>query len=352
MKTIRALIGMLLLISVLFVGCGGKNVPDDAKNLDGNDEDSLTIEDYYPFKENMKMDYQGVGNEFAEKRVFFEFIGENRGQIKVYNPGTVVVSVLEYKDGELREIFSQGEFYHIENMLNINNGDSNIILKEPLKIGTSWDTFGGYKRSITGIDVDIETPYGNFKALEVTTELGEGRNQADYYVKGIGHVASIYRDGEFEVKSLLERLEYEPDRVNIGFYYPMYEDIKVAYIEKSIEFNTNDSIEKILEENLKKSGRDDLLASIPENVKINSILLDRGNQMVRVDFSNELITEMNVGSAMESTILKSIVNTLGNYYNVEKVYISTEGKPYTSGHISIDKDEYFTVDYSEIENIN
>lgn len=323
---------------------------EDNKNTEElPDEKLATIADYYPFNENIKMEYEGIGNEFAEQTTFIEFIEDNRAQLKIFNPGTVVVKVIENKDGELREVFREGEFYHIENMIDTTNENNNIILKEPLKVGTSWNIEEGYKRSITGIDVDIETPYKKLKALEVTTELGDGKKQFDYYVKDIGHVASIYRDGEFEVKTLLEELERESYETEIRFYYPMYEDIKTAYVERDIEFNTNDQIESILEKNLQNTNTDKLIAPISKNTRINSIKLDRGNKIVRVDFSKELLTEMNAGSALEIEILKSIVNTLGNYYGVDKVYISTDSKPYGSGHFELGEDEFFTVDYENIE---
>lgn len=103
-----------------------------------------------------------------------------------------------------------------------------------------------------------------------------------------------------------------------------------------------------MEFNLKNPKSDKLIPSISENTKIKSVKLDRGNRIVRVDFSKELLTELNAGSAMEMEMIKSIVNTLGNYYGVEKVYISTEGTPYSSGHFAIREDEYFTVDETNI----
>ena len=233
-------------------------------------------------------------------------------------------------------------------MLDTNSENSNVLLKEPLKKGTSWSISGGHKRSITGVDVDLETPYKKFKALEVTTELEEGRKQYDYYVKGIGHVASIYQDGNFEVKALLEEIENESYEFETKFYYPLYSDIETVYLDRDIEFSTNGNIEKILESNLKNPQTDKLIPAISEKTKINSIKLDRGNRIVRVDFSNELLTYTSTGSSMEMQILKSIVNTLGNYYGVEKVYISTDGTPYSSGHFSIEEDEYFTVDEEDI----
>ena len=84
------------------------------------------------------MDYEGIGNEYAEQKTFIEFVEGNRAQMKIMNPGTVFVKVMEYKDGALTEVFAEGEFYHIENMLNANTNSSNTILKEPLQVGNTW----------------------------------------------------------------------------------------------------------------------------------------------------------------------------------------------------------------------
>lgn len=354
MRKYIKLITILLAINIMVTGCTStqgpkeQNTSDEGINIEKPKEETISIGDYFPFVENAKMEYEGIGNEFAEQTTFFEFIDDNRAQLKIFNPGTVAVKIIEYKDGELREIFTEGEFYHIENMLGTEGEAQNILLKEPLKAGTSWNISGGYKRTISGIDVSIETPYKNFKALEVTTEFGDGKIQLDYYVKNIGHVASIYKDGEFEVKTLLEEIEREPYETEVVFYYPLYTDTKVAYLDRDIKFDTNGSIERILENNLKNPPSDKLLPVISKNTKIISLELNRGNGIVKVDFSKELISEMNAGSGLENSILKSIVNTLGNFYGVEKVFISVEGKPYSSGHFAIEEDEYFTVDESDL----
>ncbi|NLW23253.1 MAG: GerMN domain-containing protein [Tissierellia bacterium] len=353
MKKRLIYISLLLVISLIFTACKVTNDPRDEEGDTNKEEltEEITLKSYYPFKENMKKRYEGVGNEFAEQTTFIEFVDGDRAQIKTFNPGTVIVEVIEYKDGVIKEIFREGEFYHIENMLDSNNESNNIILKEPLEVGTSWTTMNGFKKSITGIDVEVETPYKRFKALEVTTEFGEGRKQLDYYVKDIGHVASIYRDGEFEVKRLLRELEMEPYQMEINFYYPFSNDIKTGYIAKNIVFNTNDSIEKIMEYNLKNPEDDRLIPVISKDTNINSIELDRGNGIVRVDFSKELLKYTATGSSMEKEILRSIVNTFGSFYGVDRVYISTDGNPYSSGHFSIDEYGFFTVDYEGVEKI-
>ena len=80
------------------------------------------------------------------------------------------------------------------------------------------------------------------------------------------------------------------------------------------------------------------------NVKIKSLYLNKDNT-VYVDFTKELVSEMNAGSGYEGMILQCITNTLGAYYGVDKVYITIEGSPYSSGHIMMKKGEAFTVDY-------
>ena len=348
MKRCLLLISILLAIVIVFTACTsmGKmgdniSVKDDNQYLD---EKTISIRDYYPFRENTIMRYEGIGNEFAQKEIIFEFIEGDKAQIKIFNPGTTTVNILEYNGGELINTFSESEFYHIESMLDMDRENNEVILKEPLEVGTIWNIPGGYKRSITGVDVDIETPYGKFKALEIVTEFEGDRKEYDYYVKGIGPVASIYNDGNFETMSLLKEIENMPYNMEIRFYYPLYSSIATAYVDEEIQFSTNESIENILEYKFKNPPSDGLIPPISQNTRINSIELDRGNRTVRIDFSNELLKDMNVGSSLEAEMLKSIANTLGNYYRVEKVYISTEGIPYNSGHFSIKKDEYFTVD--------
>ena len=65
--------------------------------------------------------------------------------------------------------------------------------------------------------------------------------------------------------------------------------------------------------------------------------------MAYIDFSKVLLSEMNTGSGYESLILQSITNTVGTYYGVNKVYITIENKPYSSGHIEMKKGQFFTV---------
>ena len=84
---------------------------------------------------------------------------------------------------------------------------------------------------------------------------------------------------------------------------------------------------------------------------INSIKLDKNSWTLRVDFSEELISKSNFGSALETEVLKSIVNTLGKFYDVENVFITVEDKPYESGHYLLREGESFKVNMENIEEV-
>lgn len=361
MKKIIITILLLSLAISLLAGCSQVSKQESNGNSDKevekNEEEEEVIEvpsrilDYFPFKENTIYSYEGVGNEYAEKKAYFEYIDDNRAQIKTINPGAESVSVLEYEDGELREIFSKGEVSYIENLIdNIGEPkDYQVLLKEPLKVGSTWELKDGLKRTITGSNIEIDTPLDKFKALEVTTELGRDKKQLDYYVSGIGLVATIYKDEDSLVKSLLKDVvENSGLNQEIKFYYPSAKDLNTVYTNVDIQFKTNDKIEGIFERNLSNPPSDAVTSPISPNTHINSIKLDMKKGIVRVDFTKEFIEEMNGGSAFETMILNSIINTLGDYYGVDKVYISTDGVPYSSGHYAIKEDEYFTTDYTEV----
>lgn len=341
---------IILLFLALTVGCKptvGREMLNSPKLLE--EEKQLSVSSYYPFTQNTVFEYAGFGNEYAEQIIYFEFIKDNRAQIKIMNPGTNMVKVVENKDGVLNEVFLEGEFYHIENMLNTKGENNNVLLKEPLEIGNSWSTPEGYKREITGLDIEVETPYKTYKALEVTTSFGDGRVQKNYYAKNIGFIGSIYKDGDYEVKTLLKAVKSQPLTMDIIAYYPLYSDIKTVYVNRKINFSTNESMEKLLEDILKNPSNNKLLPVIPPKTVINSIHLDRGSWTLKVDFSKELLTDMNAGSSMENEMLKSIINTLGKFYDTDMVYITVEGRPYESGHIELREGENFQVDVEGIQ---
>jgi hypothetical protein len=307
----------------------------------------LTIADYFPFKEDAEYVYEGEGNEYASYVVYTDYVKEDSIQLRKSDSGAEVVTVLKYEKGELTKVLSREEAYYRENFIGKTEGEAEILLKEPLKQGTEWTIQGNHKRYISNVGVDITTPSGDYEALEVTTDE-EGGEKVDYYAPGVGLVKTIYSGKDYQVTSTLSKINANtPFKQTISIYYPTVEEV-IRVENKELSFNTNDITRIKLEEAVKNITKEDDRPLISTNTRINSLYLSKDN-VVNVDFSRELITEMNAGAGYEALILQSIANTLGDYYGVNEVYITIDGNPYESGHILLKKGETFKVNYDKVK---
>ena len=345
MKKLLLIISILLSL-MLLSSCAKKNVqPSEGNQSPPPEKLEHTIKDYYVYKENTKYVYEGQGNEYASYTVFIDYKSGNRVQLRSNNGGTEMVKVLENQDGELRILLSRGESYYRENLTQVTNGNMEILLKEPLLVGTNWTLSDSRKRFISNLEVNLTTPLGSYKTLEVTTEGKEGKT-LDYYAPNIGLVKSVFTANGVEVSSTLTRLETNvPLTQTVRFYFPNGNVDKLYFVNKQLSFNTNDITKIIFENAFKDLPKGDLVKVLGPNVKIKSLYLNKDNR-VYIDFTKEFLSEMNAGSSYESLILQSITNTIGTYYGVDKVYLTIEDNPYVSGHIEMKKGEFFTVNLS------
>ena len=306
---------------------------------------SLEIEDYYPVKENTRYVYEGTGNEYASYNVMVDYVNESKVQQRIDNGGTVMANIVKIADGKLTRSYSRGEAYYRENLLESESEEKEILLMEPLKEGTNWELKDSRIRTITNTAADVSTPSGNYKAIEVTTKGPHGQTM-DYYVKDIGLVKTTSISEGMEVSSSLSKMEENAPFVQtISFFYPNINDDRLYYRNKEISFHTNDITKNIVEKAYKENVPDptNLNSVFTKNTKINSLYLNKDGNLY-LDLNQAFLTEMNAGSGIEAMILQSVVNTFGHYYGVEKVYLTIENEPYSSGHITMNKGEFFQVE--------
>lgn len=359
---ILSLTGAILLVAVLF-GCEQNNSNNstdnnsNSQNTNSNDSStnnnsieqkkestpqSLEIEDYYPISENTRYVYEGTGNEYASYDVYIDYTSKDRVQQRIDNGGTVMANVLELKNGKISKVYSRGEAYYRENLLKSKGNEEEILLMEPIVKGTTWTLKDSRVRTITNTSVDITTPAGSFKAIEVTTKSPYDQT-IDYYAKNVGLVKSVFISGENEISSSLSKMEKNVPFIQlVNFYYPNIDDEKIYYKSKEVHFHTNDITKKVLETSYKESINNHLGKVLSTNTKINSLYLNK-DMNVYLDVNQAFLTEMNAGALFEAMILQSIANTFGQYYNAQNVYLTIDNKPYESGHIYMKKGEYLKV---------
>lgn len=363
MKKLIAFFAVVILIGNL-VGCSINNGNNSAENNTSKKPNSTinnksnsnenkepkttteTIKDYYPMKKNTRYIYEGVGNEFASYDVYNDYISGEKIQQRISNGGTTMAIVLELSGGNLSKVYSRGEVYYRENLLKAIGDEKEILLKEPLEKGTTWTLKDGRVRTVSNTAVDITTPMGNYKAVEVTTK-SVNDNTIDYYVKNVGLVKSVFVSGETEVSSTLTKIEENVPLIqNINFFYPNIDDGKIYYKSKAINFYTNEITREVFEKAYKEPINNQLGAVFSKNTEINSLYLNQDGN-VYLDLNQAFIDEMSAGAGYEAMILQSVVNTIGQYYQSEKVFLTIDNKPFESGHIKMNKGDYFKVQAQE-----
>ncbi len=347
----KKLVIILFILSFL-ASCGVEAPPPEVPPVDDNNdnEPTMTIENYYPFLPNTYLKYEGIGMEFSERETYFDYIDNGRAQIRNHSSGTTMVQILEYKEGALKLLLSRGEAYNLLDYTNTDFvEDREILLMEPIDIGTSWELPDGRTREITGMDVSIETPSGNYEALEVTTEGYEDTQTKTYYVEGLGMVLSVFQTGEDEVITTLEDIDEEKDvTYKLRCYYPDFGNEQVVYKDFDIPFQTNDKIEPTYTEHLQDPPNESVNSVFSENVTVQSFSYNPQEELVVIDLSDNFVNEMNAGAGFESLIIQSVVNTVGFNFGVEKVVITLDGKLYSSGHFQLEEGDHFQVHYENV----
>ena len=310
----------------------------------------LTVFDYYPLQADTESIYEGSGNEYAAYVQYIDYIdaANNKIQTRTNNGGTETVRVIEIKDGKISIVYIENESYIRENYMEKDTtGEAEVLLMEPLVVGTKWTLPDGSERYISETDVAIETPFGSYTALEVTTE-SSGSISKDYYAAGVGLVKSVFGEGADEISSSLSAVNQDKPFTQMIDVFFSDADEKIYVENRTLTFYTGDDAIKVLQDTLRqKSTGSTRLPLISANTTINSISLSKDN-IVYIDFSAEFVTDMNAGSGYEVLILQSVVNTLGYFYNSNEVAITLDGKAYESGHILLEKGETWEVSETDV----
>lgn len=309
----------------------------------------LTLADYFPILPDVSCRFDVSGGKDLPVSTYVEFTGQDTIQIK-YDNGTTIKHVLyAIRDGEVRIAVERSELYAREDLsLLPSEGDGEILLKEPLKVGTTWYVDGGI-RSITDLKARVDTPAGSFSAIEVTT-IGNDTATRQYYAPGIGLVKTI-RTGAFEDTSVLgTRTTGQPEPMNLTLYYPKMTDTKVVVTSEMTQAKlySNDLLTDLLADCFRHPAETDTMPLMSENTKIRSMSQDPVSGIVTIDFSKEFISEMNAGSETEVAILQCVANTAGSVYCASGVIITIDGQLYESGHIAFKQGESIAVDYYNV----
>lgn len=187
------LLTFLLLFTTGTIGCS---------NSDNNE-----IRAFFPITVGSNWHFEGSGNEFAEFNQFVSYRLDDKVQFNIVNPGTSSKAIYTISEDAITRILLEHESYEDENLLEIGfeANDNTIILRTPLKEGTTWEVPGG-TREIVAVNANIITPAGNFTdciKIKCLYDDSESINY-EYYQRNVGLVKKEFIDNEFKVTSSLK----------------------------------------------------------------------------------------------------------------------------------------------------
>jgi len=354
MKKLSALLVICVFLTA-FTGCWGKGnpTPDTSSSLpesSSGTEGSATVGNYFPIENDTRYTYQGAGNEYASYTVYNDYTSATQVQQRIDNGGTVVAKVLSVSGGKLLQTFSRGETYHRQNYLN-QTEEGEILLMEPIVVGTSWTLEDGSTRSITSVSAAVSTPSGDYEAVvEVTTE-GTNNASRQYYAKGMGLVKVVYPLGDTEVSSTLSAVDKNvPLMQTVRLFYPDADGQKIVYEDREVEFHTNDETGIVLAAAYKEAPAG-TTAVLLGNTIINSVSLGDDGKAT-VDLSQAFLTEIEAAPGNEEIILQSIADTFGYYFGTDQVILTVERQPYDSGTTTLDEGETLKTDFENAVSIS
>lgn len=320
--------------------------PTESTNPGGG---PYTLTDYFPLTADVFCDYGGSGNEYVPMQVWVEYAGADFIQLSEDNGGTQVHKLYRVRDGQVQLVNSVAELYVREDLRWRPEADEpEVLLQEPLEVGTTWLVRDKH-RWISAVDVRTTTPAGTFYTLEVTTE-GDGVVSRQYYAPGIGLVR-LEITGDYEISQWLQERRAPKARVMpLQLYYGRLTqtDSEVVTQTLEVQYRTNIGLREQLQRYFREPAVPDMPPLISANTVINKLAFDPETGIATIDFSPELVTEMNAGSTFEAVIIRCLVNTVGHAYGTDKVIITLNGQPYESGHIALGPGEYFGVNDEEI----
>ncbi len=215
-KKVFKIIFILMAIVFLFTGCEENNDQNQVQGEETRDQvqkeesrediaDSLSILAYFPLHLGMEYQFAGEGNEYASFVRKIIHVEDNYLQLTDNNGGTIVTSIYELTETELKKIYSQGEFYSEENLIpeaKSSKDSAEVIIRTPLTEGNNWDN-NGEKREIVAVNQTLDLPAGTFYGvLQLKIHYKEsGALAYEYYAPNLGLIKREYESDGFKVSS-------------------------------------------------------------------------------------------------------------------------------------------------------
>lgn len=281
---------------------------------------SVLLDAYVPIQKDMVWLFD---SDLGEVSVWVDFLKENQIQLRIKTPDTILTRVyLEDEDGiyevaEIQDTFAKIDYTHLRQY-------KNPILRFPFEENIQWELEDGSLREVISIDEEVETPFGVVNGIKVKT-IQDGRSNIEIYGEQLGLVYGKYNMTEYTNKIQLKDIRFNERVVEqINIYMFNQETGEIEMFNHPVPIRTNEEVMHFMTDILKKVPNDRYLPALPTNVMITNIYVDTELQQVHVEL-NDSYLHTNYSKAEQNMMMQCLVNTIADYYKVEKVGLTIEG---------------------------
>lgn len=360
-KTVKIL-ALLLALIILFslASC---------KNGDGETvvSDEPKISDYFPFEENVLLYYNGktVSTTLPANDPLYEIKADMVTFADYFDAGKLQKrymmlygssfaysgEVYELKNGELRMNYVVSNFFDHANLFSEPSNVDTLILKEPLKEGTTWTVRKGSgvndTAKITDMSRSVTVPAGTYDAMVIEiTDINGSLVSTQYWAKGLGIVKQVTRNPENLQTTELDEVERDaPMSELVYLIYGEGEEGEPLADMGAIDYPTNCDLRQVYIDAAREYLSSKFDYTLDENVKINSLELNRVDNKLKIDLSKAFISEMNKAGDRETEVLQALANTMGWVFRAIDVCFTVDGGPYVSNNITLGIDEYIRMTF-------
>lgn len=194
--------------------------------------------------------------------------------------------------------------------------------------------------SLGSMLVGCGTKQNNSSSSNNQENIGTSANQTNNLTQ---NTETPQTTEDFEEKTTAEGTKKTEVDKSIRMYLYNAKSDKIVYFDKTIKVTDGALVTAIIE--TFKEDTSNEYSTLPKDVAVKSAKLDKSKDLLTVNFGSKFVNTMNLGSGIETQTIKSIVNTLGYNFGISNVYITVDGKSYSSGHIIMKEGEAFKVSY-------
>lgn len=207
--------------------------------------------------------------------------------------------------------------------------------KDLVKVLEDKVTFMGYTRTNNVLYLNFDTNYSSMKAIReilaracLVKTLSQiegvdfiGINSGDQPLSDAnGNPLPVFYASEF-IDTITDINSFE--KVELILYFADENDEKLKAEKRDLVYNVNNSIEKLIIDELIKGPTDSKLkVLLPNNLKVNNI--STNDNTCYIDFNDALINALNKSN--NSLLIYSIVDSILEFSKASKVQISINGQ--------------------------